>query len=84
MLRDLSAVYRSGELSVYRAVVVIIILATGLVGCTSQQLYAAGQASQRTECNRLLDTQDRQKCTAQANTSFESYQQQSNQAKQSK
>lgn len=47
------------------------ILAAGLVGCSSQQLYAAGQASQRTDCNRLIVTQDRQKCMAGANTSFE-------------
>lgn len=68
----------------YRTAVLITTLAAGLVGCTSQQLYGAGQASQRTECNRLLDTQDRQKCMAGANTSLEIYQQHVDLAKQSK
>lgn len=72
------------EGSMYKTVVAITMIASGLVGCTSQQLYAAGQASQRTECNRILDTEDHKKCKAQANTSFERYQQQSDQVKQSK
>jgi hypothetical protein len=45
-------------------------------GCSSQQSYGTGQAWQRNECNKINDTQDRQRCMARANESHDSYQKQ--------
>ena len=49
--------------------------------CSSQQLYASGQAQQRNECDKIVDFQDRQKCMARANTSYETYQRQTEEVK---
>lgn len=46
------------------------------VGCSSRQLYGAGQAWQRNECQRLADVQERQRCLAKADTSYEAYRRQ--------
>jgi len=52
-------------------------LAAGLAACSSQQLYSAGQAWQRTECHKLNDAQDRNRCLASSATSYEQYQRES-------
>ena len=44
--------------------------------CSSQQTYATGQAWQRGECNKIIDMQDRQRCVARSNDSYETYQRQ--------
>ena len=46
----------------------------GLAACSSQQLYSAGQAWQRTECHKLNDAQERNRCLASSATSYEQYQ----------
>ena len=48
----------------------------GTVGCSSQQLYAGGQAWQRNECQRFQDAHERRRCTESAAISFEEYQKQ--------
>ena len=50
-------------------------------GCSSQQFYASGQAWQRSECNKIVDVQDRQRCLSKANTSYDNYQRQAEEAK---
>jgi hypothetical protein len=50
-------------------------------GCSSQQLYGAGQEWQRNECRKLNDSQERQRCMNSANTSYDDYQKQSDAAK---
>lgn len=67
-------------MNLFRAATVAF--AAVLMGCSSQQLYSAGQASQRNECNRLVDVQERQRCIAHANLPHDVYQQQGDQAKQ--
>lgn len=50
-------------------------------GCSSQQLYGAGQQWQRTECNKLNDRDERTRCERSAATSYESYKSQAEAAK---
>ena len=47
-----------------------------LAGCSTQQLYGAGQAWQKTECTKIIDAQERSRCLASTNTSFDEYQRQ--------
>jgi len=44
--------------------------------CSSQQTYATGQTWQRNECNKIIDMQERQRCVAKANESYDTYQKQ--------
>ena len=44
-----------------------------LAGCSSQQLYGAGQGWQQQECQRLADAQERQRCMSSASRSYEEY-----------
>jgi hypothetical protein len=50
------------------------ILFTALPGCSSQQMYASGQGYQRSQCERLPDMGERQRCLEKANVSYEQYQ----------
>ena len=64
----------------------ILLLASTLVGllfaaCSSQQTYATGQTWQRNECNKIIDMQERQRCVAKANESYDSYQNRVNELK---
>jgi hypothetical protein len=54
---------------------------TSLLGCSSQQLYGAGQAWQQQECSKIMDSQERGRCMASANTSYEEYKRQTEAAK---
>lgn len=59
------------------AVVSLVLLAaSGVPACSSQQAYAAGQAWQRSECSKISDSQDRSRCLAAASTSYEDYRRQ--------
>jgi len=49
--------------------------------CSSQQAYGTGQAWQRNECNKINDNQERSRCMASANTSYDDYKRQSDAAK---
>ena len=52
-----------------------------LSACSSQQLYGAGQAWQRNECNKIIDSQERNRCMASTNTSYEDYKRQADEAR---
>ena len=56
-------------------IAVVVALAVAGWGCSSQQLYSAGQQWQRTECRKLpVNEQDR--CFRSTAMSFEEYQRQ--------
>ena len=56
----------------------LALIAASLLGaaCSSQQTYASGQTLQRNECNKIIDMQERQRCVAKANDSYDTYQKQ--------
>lgn len=56
----------------------------GASGCSSQQFYSIGQNWQRGECNKIVDHEDRKRCLAQADTSYETYQREAETAKTAK
>jgi prophage tail gpP-like protein len=47
-----------------------------LAACSSQQTYGLGQGWQRTECNKMPDADQRQRCMASAAMSFDEFQRQ--------
>ena len=56
------------------AVGIIAILASVVAGgCSSQEVYGAGQAWQRQECSKMTDSQDRGRCMASASRSYDEY-----------
>ena len=59
----------------------LILATTACAACSSQQFYASGQAQQRYECDKIVDFQERQRCMARANTSYDTYQRQTEEAK---
>ena len=59
------------EVSVRCAMGGLIIAA--LSGCTSQQMYATGQQSQRQQCMQLVEQAAVEKCLEQANLPVEDY-----------
>ena len=53
-----------------------------LIGaCSTQQVYNTGQAWQRNECNKIIDTQERSRCQSSTSTSYEEYQRQAEKAR---
>ena len=65
--------------------VLLALLGTSyLSGCSSQQFYNTGQAWQRNECNKIIDTQELNRCMAGSNTSYEDYKRQTQEAKDAK
>lgn len=50
---------------------VLVLLTLG--GCSSQELYGTGQAWQRQECSKLMDSQERSRCMASASRSYDDY-----------
>jgi hypothetical protein len=50
-------------------------------GCTSQQGYASAQSWQRSECNKLLDQSERDRCMANASMPYDDYKRESAKAK---
>ncbi len=52
-----------------------ISVACGLFGgCTSQQLYGAGQEYQRNQCLHIPDKAESDRCLSKTNTSYDDYQ----------
>lgn len=49
-------------------------LALLLAGCSSQQLYGAGQAWQRNECQRIQNAEERSRCMQSTARSYDEYQ----------
>jgi hypothetical protein len=75
---EICRILRATRSSLYAAALLSL---TSLLGCSSQQLYGAGQAWQQQECNKIMDAQERGRCMASANTSYEEYKRQSESAK---
>jgi hypothetical protein len=44
-----------------------------LCACTSEQLYSLGQDWQRQECMKIIDSQDRNRCLAATNRSYDTF-----------
>ena len=59
-----------------RMTYIVTLLGAGALSaaCSSQQSYATGQAWQQTECNKIIDMQDRERCMVRARESYDSYQ----------
>lgn len=64
-----------------RFAALVAFIASVAPGCTSQQLYGAGQAWQRNECQKIPDAQERSRCLSSASTSYEDYRRQSEAAR---
>jgi hypothetical protein len=47
-----------------------------LCACTAQQLYGAGQAWQKQECSKIVETQERGRCMASNSNTYEEYRRQ--------
>jgi len=54
--------------------VLLFALGAVLSGCSSQQMYASGQAYQRQQCQRMPDASDRERCLSDSNVSYDDYQ----------
>lgn len=52
-----------------------------VAGCSSQEMYRAGQGWQKQECQRLQDRDERRRCEQSAATSYERYRAESEAAK---
>lgn len=55
---------------------VLLVAAASVVACSSPRLYGAGQGWQRTECTRLPDPAQRQRCLSSSAMSYDEYQRQ--------
>ena len=51
----------------------MLVLVLCLSGCSSQQLYGAGQAWQRNECHKVIDAQEHRRCLANTSMSYDEY-----------
>jgi hypothetical protein len=67
--------------SIVKAAALGLIGCMCLVGCSSQQLYNAGQAWQQNQCNRIEDAAERNRCMASTKTSYDDYQREAEAAK---
>ena len=63
------------------AFIALLACTLGCAACSSPQAYGTGQAWQRNECNKVIDTQERQRCMANVNVSYDSYQRQQDELK---
>jgi len=52
----------------------IALAAIFCAACSSAQLYGAGQAWQKAECNKIDDREERGRCMANANQPLDRYQ----------
>lgn len=57
------------------------LLAVALSACTSQQWYGAGQGWQKNECHKIIDANERSRCLKNADTNYDAYQRQADDAK---
>ena len=59
----------------------LLVLVMSLPACTAEQAYGTGQAWQRSQCGRIPDKADYDRCVANTNTTYDSYKQQIEAAK---
>ncbi|WP_239187616.1 hypothetical protein [Candidatus Nitrotoga sp. HW29] len=52
----------------------VLLTSTLTAACSSEQLYATGRNAQRSECIKLPDTQERDRCLKDADLSYDMYQ----------
>ncbi len=57
----------------YMALVIIPVVCGFLSGCTSQQLYGAGQEYQRNQCLHMPDKIESDRCLSKIDTSYDDY-----------
>jgi hypothetical protein len=53
-----------------------LLVATSLSGCTAERAYGSAQAWQRNECNKNPDKAEFDRCMRNTNTTYESYKRQ--------
>ena len=63
------------------AKVASVLLMLALCACTSQQWYGAGQGWQKNECHKIVDASERSRCLKNADTNYDAYQRQTEDAK---
>jgi hypothetical protein len=54
----------------------LLLLASAVIvtsACSAQQWYASGQAQQRQQCARIVDTAEYQRCMDKTQKSYEDY-----------
>jgi len=51
----------------------ILILATAVPGCSWQQAYSTAQEWQRSQCNRIVEQAERERCLANASMTYDEY-----------
>ena len=51
----------------------VLLSASCLSSCSSQQMYGMGQAWQRNECYRIVDAQEHGRCMASTSMSYDEY-----------
>ena len=59
----------------------LLAITLALAGCSSPQLYGAGQAWQRNECTKIQDMEQRQRCFKSTAMSHDEYLRQQEAAK---
>jgi len=59
-----------------KAALMIVLAATQLAACSARQAYGSAQAWQRNQCMKLPDKVEFDRCMSNANTSYDSYRQQ--------
>jgi hypothetical protein len=55
--------------------IVLLVFFMSLCACSAEQVYSSAQNWQRNACDKLADRQDRERCSDKANTSYDSYKQ---------
>ncbi len=63
------------------AKVASVLLMLTLCACTSQQWYGAGQGWQKNECHKIVDANEQSRCLKNADTNYDAYQRQAEDAK---
>lgn len=59
------------------AIACLLLLVCASSGCSSEQLYAAGRATQRNQCEHMPDQNQRESCLHDASVSHDEYKRES-------
>jgi hypothetical protein len=60
---------------------VVLLSLPCLSTCSTQQAYGVGQAWQRNECHKIIDTQEHARCVASTSMSYDEYKRRTEAAK---